>query len=239
MNINIYTSEINIILSVMLNKMLGKGEYRLMDNYKNSYSSYDLKNKKKHGKAFNIFLFIILGLIILTGILFVINYNTIMLAMGKGNIKVNTISQAEKSLLDTGKFNSAKVIKSSDQTQVLTCTSKDNAVELTITQQKNGKEMIDAKVDLKKLDFQDIDKKALLRGSPSEIIAAKALANDYIGTLIDSKDVTGIETYLASNLLSQYKSNPNSLSVDHTFGNAQLILTGDLSKGKINVSISK
>jgi hypothetical protein len=70
-------------------------------------------------------------------------------------------------------------------------------------------------------------------------MAAKALANDYIGTLIDPNDETGMETYLAANLLSQYKSNPNSLNIDHTFGNAHLILTGNLSTGKIDVSITK
>lgn len=210
-----------------------------MSSYKNSYLSYGLKNKKKHGKVFKIFFFIICCLVILAGIFFVTNYNTIRLATGKGNIKVNTISQAEKSLSDTGKFNSATVTSSADQAQVLTCTSKDNAVVLTVTQQKNGKEMIDAKVDLKKLDFRGIDKEALVHGSPSAIMAAKALANDYIGTLIDSNDETGIETYLAANLLSQYKSNPTSLNIDHTFGNANLTLTGNLSIGKIDVSITK
>ncbi|WML34303.1 hypothetical protein [Clostridium sp. OS1-26] len=210
-----------------------------MSSYKNSYLSYGLKNKKKHGKAFKIFFFTIFCLVILAGILLVTNYKTIWLATGKGDIRVNTISQAEKSLSDTGKFNSATVTSSADQTQVLTSTSKDNAVVLTVTQQKNGKEMIDAKVDLKKLDFQGIDKEALLHGSPSAIMAAKALANDYIGTLIDSNDETGIETYLAANLLSQYKSNPTSLNIDHTFDNAHLTLTGNLSIGKIDVSITK
>ena len=99
--------------------------------------------------------------------------------------------------------------------------------------------MIDAKIDLKKLDFQGIDKEALLHGNPSAIMAAKALANDYIGTLIDSNDETGIEAYLATNLLSQYKSNPNNLKIDHTFDNAHLILIGNLSIGKIDVSITK
>lgn len=210
-----------------------------MNSYKNSYLSYGQKNGKKRGKARIIFLSILFGLVILAGILFVANYNTIRLAAGKGNIKVNTISQAEKSLSDTGKFNSATRTGSAGQDQVLSCTSKDNAVVLTVTQQKNGKEIIDAKVDLKKMDLQGIDKRALLRGNASAIMNAKALANDYIGTLIDQKDVTGIETYLAANLLSQYKSNPASLNIDHKFGNARLTLTGDLSTGKIDVNITK
>ena len=210
-----------------------------MNNYKDSYFSYDSKNKKKHGKAFKIFLSIVFCLIILAGFVYVKNYNTIRLATGKGNINVNTISQAEKSLSDTGKFNSAAITNSSDQAQVLTSTSKDNAVKLTVTQQKNGKETIDANINVKNLDLSGIDKKALLHGSPSAVKAAKALANDYIGTMMDPKDVTGIETYLASNLINQYKSNPNNLNIDHTFGNARLILTGNLSTGKINVSITK
>ena len=210
-----------------------------MNNYKDSYFSYDSKNKKKHGKAFKIFLSIVFCLIILAGFVYVKNYNTIRLATGKGNINVNTISQAEKSLSDTGKFNSAAITNSSDQAQVLTSTSKDNAVKLTVTQQKDGKETIDANINVKNLDLSGIDKKALLHGSPSAVKAAKALANDYIGTMMDPKDVTGIETYLASNLINQYKSNPNNLNIDHTFGNARLILTGNLSTGKINVSITK
>lgn len=210
-----------------------------MSNYKNSYLSYGLKNQNKHGKAFKIFLFIIFCLVILAGILFMTNYNTVRLATGQGNIKVNTISQAEKSLSDTGKFNSATVTSGADQAQVLTCTSKDNAVVLTVTQQENGQEMIDAKVDLKKLDFRGIDKEALLHGSPSAILGAKALANDYIGTLIDPNDETGIETYLAANLLSQYKCNPTSLNIDHDFGDVNLTLTGNLSTGKIDVGLTK
>ncbi|QAT39198.1 hypothetical protein [Clostridium sp. JN-9] len=210
-----------------------------MNNYKDSYFSYDSKNKKKHGKAFKIFFSIIFCLVILAGFVYVKNYNTIRLATGKGNINVNTISQAEKSLSDTGKFNSAAITNSSDQAQVLTSTSKDNAVKLTVTQQKSGKETIDANINVKNLDLSGIDKKALLHGSPSAVKAAKALANDYIGTMMDPKDVTGIETYLASNLINQYKSNPNNLNIDHTFGNARLILTGNLSTGKINVSITK
>lgn len=200
--------------------------------------SYAQKNKRKHDKAFKIFLSVILCLVILAGILFVINYNTIRLATGKGDIKVNTITQAEKSISDTDKFNSATVTDSTDQSQTLTCTSKDNAVGLTVTQQ-NGKETIDAKVDLRKMDLQSVDKNALLHGSPSAIMAAKAVANDYIGTLIDPKDQTGIEVYLAANLLSQYKSNPANVDIDHTFGDAHLTLTGNLSTGKIDISITK
>lgn len=209
-----------------------------MSSYNNSYLSYR-KNKKKHGKAFIIFLSVIFCLIILAGILFIINYNTIRLAAGKGNVKVNTIPQVEKSLSDTGKFNNATVTGSTNQDQVLTCTSKDNAIELAVTQQKNGKEVIEAKVDLKKMDLRGIDKEALLHGSPSAIMTAKSLANDYIGTLIDRSDETGIETYLAANLLKQYKNKQTNLSIDHTFGNAHLTFTGNLSTGKIDVSITK
>lgn len=209
-----------------------------MSSYKKSYLSNDQKNKKKHNKAFKIFFSVILCLVILAGIFFVTNYNTIRLATGKGDIKINTISQAEKALSDTGKFNSATV-SNIDQAQVLTCTSKDDAVVLKVTQQKNGEKMIDAKVDLKKLDFRDIDEKALLHGSPSAVMDAKTLANDYIGALIDPNDATGMETYLATKLLNQYKSNPNSLNIDHNFGDAHLTLTGNLSTGKIDVTLTK
>lgn len=210
-----------------------------MSNYKSSYLSFGEKNRKKPRKVFIIIFSIFFCLVILAGILIITNYNTIRLAAGKGSIKVNTISQAEKSLSDTGKFNDAILTENTDKSQVLTCTSKDNGIVLTVTQQKNGKEIIAAKVDLKKIDFQGIDKKALVQGSPSALMAAKTLVNDYIGTLIDKKDVTGIETYLAANLLSQYKSNRTDLNIDHNFGNAQLTLTGDLSKGSIDVNITK
>ena len=159
--------------------------------------------------------------------------------MGKGNIKFNTISQVEKSLLDTGKFSNPTVTSSADQAQVLTSISKDNGVALTLTKQKSGKEIIDVKVNLKKMDLSDIDKKALLRGNPSAIKTAKTMVNNYVGTVIDPNDITAIEAYLVANLISQYKSNPNNVNINHSFGNAHLILKGNRSTGKIEVNITK
>ena len=210
-----------------------------MTSYRDSNSKYDRNNKKRHGRAFKISLSILVCLVVAAGVLFVTNHNTVALMMGKGNIGVNTISQVAASLSATGKFGNATVTGSAGQTQALTCISKDNAVTLTVTQQESGKETIAAKVDLKKMDFRGIDKKALLHGSPSAIQAAKALANSYVGTVVDPSDETGVEAYLVANLLSQYRSNPTSVNIDHAFGSAHLTITGNLSTGKIDVSITK
>jgi hypothetical protein len=182
---------------------------------------------------------VLVCIVIAAGVLFALNFKTITLMMGKGNIKVNTVSQIHKSLLGSGKFSDVTKTTDPDNSQVLTSTSDDNAVILTVTQQENGKETINAKVDLNKMDVGSVDKKALAHGSPSAISAAKALADKYVGSLVDTSDETGLEAYLATNLLSEYKSDPTSVNIDHTFGNTHLTLTGDLSSGNIEVDISK
>jgi len=210
-----------------------------MAKYNSTLSAYSSKQKKKHGKAFKIIISIVIGLVVIAGVLFALNFKTITLMMGKGNIKVNTISLIHKSLLGSGKFSDVTKTTGPDNSQVLTSTSDDNAVILTVTQQESGKETINAKVDLNKMDIGSVDKKALAHGSPTAISAAKTLADKYVGSLVDTSDETGLEAYLATNLLSEYKSDPTSVNIDHTFGDTHLTLTGDLSSGNVEINLEK
>ena len=210
-----------------------------MSSYRNSFSTNSYKQKKRHGKAFKIIISIVIGLVVIAGVLFALNFKTITLMMGKGNIKVNTISQIHKSLLGSGKFSDVTKTTGPDNSQVLTSTSDDKAVILTVTQKENGKETINAKVDLNKVDASSVDTEALAHGSPSAISAAKALADKYVGSLVDTSDETGLEAYLATNLLSEYKSDPTSVNIDHTFGDTHLTLTGDLSSGNVEINLEK
>lgn len=209
-----------------------------MKQYKNSNSS-KYNHKKKHGMAFKVTITVLGCIVAAVIVLLAINFNTIMLMMGKGNVSINTISQVKNTIPNTNKFSSEADTSSTDDTQVLTTVSKDKAVTLTITQQQDGKETIDAIVDLKKIDTKGINKQALKQGNPAAIQSAKILADSYIGTVINSSDTSGIEAYVATNLISQYKSNPTNVNIDHTFGNAHLTLSGNLSTGSLHVTITK
>jgi hypothetical protein len=162
-----------------------------------------------------------------------------MLFFGKGSIKVKEIPQIKTSITGTGMFTGVKETTGTNGETVLTSVSKDNAVTLKITQQKDGKESIATQIDTKKLDTSGINTTDLLHGNPAAIQAAKKLADKYIGTIVDPSDVTGMEAYLASNLLGQYKSNPDDMSISHTFGDTSLNLTGDTSTGIVNINIKQ
>jgi hypothetical protein len=211
-----------------------------LSSYSDSYSpTYVSRQKRKHGKALKIVLSILILIIVILGILFAINYNTIMMFFGKGNLKVKDISQIKSGILSTGEFTDLKESVDANGSSVLTGVSKDKAVTLTITQSKSGAKTVSAKVDTSKLDTSGINKDALLKGQPAAVQSAKSLADKYIGTVVDSSDVNGMEAYLAGDVLSKYKSDPSNLTVDHNFGDTNLNISGDSSTGILNINLKQ
>ena len=204
-----------------------------------SLSPVNGRLKKKHSKALKIILSILLCILIALIVLFAINFKTIMLLFGNGNIKVKEIPEIKSALESTSMFSEVAESVNENGYKVLTSTSNDKAVKLTITEQKDGKKTVSAEVNANKIDASGIDTEGLKQGNPAAINYAKTLADKYVGTIIDKADITGMEAYITKSILSQYKSNPDAITIDHNFENTNFNLSGDLSTGLINITIKE
>lgn len=210
-----------------------------MERYASPVQSYSYGKRKGRHKGLKIFLIILLGIVVILGILFAINFNTIMVFNGKGHINVKQAPQIKQSMTGSGMFEDVGENTDSNGNSVMTGVSKDKAVTLTVTKQKDGTQVINAQVDTSKLDDAGIDLTALKNGNAKTLQAAKDLADKYVGTIVDDNSKTGMELYMASKLYNQYKNNPNDINISHSFGDTDLTVTGDMSQHKLDVTLKK
>lgn len=208
-----------------------------MATYRNSTVHFGRRRKSRTG--LKIFLGIVIAIVIILGIIFALNYKTIMLSTGNGSANINSLESIKKSLSDSKLFNGVNNSVDSAGNSVTTCTSKDGAVSYTITQQKNGKETVNADIDLKKLKSEGINKSEIKSGNVSAINKAKSIADQYVTPIVGSDQASGMELYLAKEIMNQGAANPDNINVNHKFGDVTVQVTGNLSADSANVKLSK
>lgn len=204
-----------------------------------SFAAYVPPKKKKH--TVRRVVLAILALLLAAAVIWIaVHFRTLQLASGHGSLKLNSLPQITRSLTQSGRFDNLSQNTDSNGSQVLTGVSKDGAVSLTVTQDNGGHKTVDARIDLSKLDTGNISKSALLHGDTSALQAVRSEADQYLGALVDPGQLTGMETYVAGQLISQYRRNPDSaLDVDHTFGGTSLSLNGSLASQKIAIHLQQ
>lgn len=202
-------------------------------------SSAFSNRRRKSGKGLKIFLGILAVVVVALGIVFALNYKTILLALGGGKLNVRSAPQIAQSLAASDQFQNVKTGTDPAGTTTVTGVSKDGAVSYSVAQQKNSRETVTAQVNLKKLDTHGISKSAILHGDTAAISKAKTQMDAYLIPIVGKDQATGIETYIANQALRQSKSDPNHIRITHTFGGTTVEITGDLSTKNATVKITR
>lgn len=208
-----------------------------MKRYNNlDRSSY--RGKKKRKKGLKILLIILAVIVVAAGIVFALNYNTIMLMTGHGTFDIKPVDKMKTAIDQTGLFERVEETSSAGES-VLKTTSKDGAINLNITQSQSGTETISADINLKDIDTGGIDISALRSGDPSAIAEAKKLADKYVGTIIDEDSKTGIEAFLVQKLIKEFNSDDNLFYITQMFGSTELDFSGNMLTGQLYITIIK
>lgn len=202
-------------------------------------SAFSNRRRKKSGKGLKIFLGVAAAVVVALGIVFALNYKTVLLALGGGSLNIRSAQSIGKSMTSSDKFKNVSVKTNSSGETAVTGVSRDGAISYSVTQQSNRRETVTAQVDLKKLDTHGISKSAILHGNVAAISKAKTQMDAYLVPLVGKEQATGIETYLANQALRQSRSAPNHIRIVHTFGGTTVEVTGDLSAKSATVKITR
>lgn len=187
-------------------------------------------------RAAKIVLGIVLGLLIVCGVVFALNYNTITLLLGKGKIGLKDIGGIKSAA--SGILTQVSEASQSGGGQTLTGTSADGAVKMTVTQTSDGKKTVNAQADLRKL-APGADLHAIKSGDLSGLSALKSQADKYLAVVVPQDQVTGIEAYLLKEASAQYKSHPNAITIDKDFGNVSLHASADMHSGQGDLTMTQ
>jgi hypothetical protein len=166
----------------------------------------------------------IIALAIVAGIVYaLIHLNAIMLIFGKGKLKLNDVSQMEKSLKSSSVYTIAGSSGSGSE-KTLDVVSKDQAVAMKVTQNGSG-ETITGTVDQSKLPDVDI----------SDLSAVKKMAESYLSPFLTEDQIVGLGGYAAKEAMTQGQ-NANGISISQTYSGAKVDVSTDKS-GAISFKI--
>jgi hypothetical protein len=170
---------------------------------------------------------IILGVLILAvvaGIVYVlIHLNAIMLAFGKGSLKLKDYAQTEKALKSSAVY-TVTDSTAADGTKTFKCVSNDKAVTMQVTD-KNGAETITGTVD--KSNLPAVDK--------SDINSIKKTAETYLSPFLTEDQIIGLGGYAVKEKLT---GSSGGINISHTYDGATVDVSTD-SSGNINFTITK
>lgn len=195
------------------------------------------KKKKKTKMGFRIFLCVLVLAVAGLGTVFALNYNTILLTTGNGSAKLNDVINIKKTLAKSADMKNVKSKTDKNGNTTLTGISKNGAVAYKVTQKKNGKETVDAKVDINKLK-KSVKIKQINAGDLGAIKDLQKQANDYIEPIVGKDAATGIELYFTQKIVAQSTKNPEKINISHSFGGILVQLTGSLYS-KLTLKVTK
>lgn len=189
----------------------------------------------KHKKALKITAGVFGGIILLCGIIFALNFNTVMLMMGSGSVKVASVDQLKKKLSSDKTYQNVKTDKNANGKQTLSAQSKDGAVTIEAVESNNGKVKISGNIDVTKVEAL---KKSNI--NVNDLQSMKNIADQYVNNLVDQQSVTGVEAYVAKEVLAQYQGNKQNFAVSKKFDQgAVLNVSGDFTSGQVNFDITQ
>lgn len=189
----------------------------------------------KHKRALKITAGIFGGIILILGIIFALNFNTVMLMMGSGSVKVTSVDQLKKKLSSDKTYQNVKTDKNANGKQTLSAQSKDGAVTIEAVESNNGKVKISGNIDVTKVEAL---KKSNI--NVNDLQSMKNIADQYVNNLVDQQSVTGVEAYVAKEVLAQYQGNKQNFAVSKKFDQgAVLNVSGDFASGQVNFDITQ
>lgn len=186
--------------------------------------------RRKRHRGLKIFLGIVILLLVAAGIAFALNYNTVLLFAGKGTVSVPKTSAMEKALKASDKYENVKTRTDASGNTVVTANSTDGAVSFQSTTGSSGDTKVEVQMDVKKMKGVSTSR------SLSNLKAMQAKVNEYLSAVIEPSQLSGVESYVAREALSQYQSGQRNFSVSHNFNGTQLDVTGDFETGVVHVN---
>lgn len=168
---------------------------------------------KKIGIVLSIIFILILGI----GLM---NLDTIKFALGKGEITMKNFEENKEALTNNSHFKDVAV-QNVDGKQVLSGVSKDNLTTVKVISDGGKIERVETTMDASSLTKDN---------------AKDVLTNNLEGVLssvIDEKNIRGIELYVAKEALQQFNNNQKKIVINKTFGDVHVEAVGDTSTGKI------
>lgn len=187
--------------------------------------------RKKH-RGLKIFLVIIGALLAIACIAFILNYNTVMLFFGKGNVNIPSTSSIEKALKTNNHYENIQTTSDGSGDTTVTAQSKDGAVNIKSVTDSSGKQNVEVQMDIKKMSGISSSK------SLANLQAVVAKINQYLASVIDPNQLTGIESYVTRELITQYKSGQSTFSISNTFNSVQLHISGNFETKVVNVDVN-
>lgn len=200
------------------------------------YKKFSIKKKsrKRPVIVLSILLLIFIGL----GVAFALNYKTIMLTTGNGDAKLNDVHTIKSTLAKSSAMKNIKSQTDKNGNTTLTGTSKNGAVNYKVTQKKDGKETVNANVDVNRLQSKAVNIKQFKVGDLTAIKSLQQQANEYIAPIVGKDQATGIELFFTRELISQGAKNPKAISISHKFGDMSVQLYGNIYS-KLTLKIVK
>ncbi|MDF2535046.1 MAG: hypothetical protein K0R18_1205 [Bacillales bacterium] len=194
--------------------------------------------KPKKRKTLKIMIYVFSTILLIFGVVFALNFQTIMLMSGKGKLKMNDIAAVKKAVSNSKVLSLESESTGADGTKTLNIKSKDNAVTIIVSQKPNKTQTISANIDANKLNTTNIDMDAIKSGDVKAVSAAKSLADDYLSTIVSKDQASGIEAYAAKEAISQLKNGNTNLSINNTFGSTNFSAKIDTTTGQINITVN-
>lgn len=188
--------------------------------------------RKKQHRGLKIFLGVMIALLAVGCIAFALNYNTVMLLLGKGKIDVPSTSSLASSLHSNGQYQGVQVSTDSSGDTIVTAQSKDGAVSLKSVTDPSHEQKISIQVDVSKMSGVSSEK------SLSNVQTIIQKVNSYLKSVIDPTQLTGVEGYVTKSVISQYKSGGKTFSVSHNFDGTTLQMTGNFETKVIEAFIN-
>lgn len=201
-----------------------------MSRYDQSFAG--MPRRKRH-LGLKIFGGILAVILVAGGIAFALHYNTVMLFFGKGTVSVPSTSSMAQALQASGQYGTVQTSSEADGGTVVTAKSKDGAVDIKSSTDSAGQQHIEVQMDIKKMDGVSTSK------SLSNLKAIQTKINDYLSAVVDPSQLSGVESYVAREVLAQYQSGQSTFSVSNEFSGTKLQADGDFGSGIVNFTVDR
>ncbi len=155
-----------------------------------------------------------------------------MLFFGKGNVNIPSTSSIEKALKTNNHYENIQTTSDGSGDTTVTAQSKDGAVNIKSVTDSSGKQNVEVQMDIKKMSGISSSK------SLANLQAVVAKINQYLASVIDPNQLTGIESYVTRELITQYKSGQSTFSISNTFNSVQLHISGNFETKVVNVDVN-
>lgn len=189
--------------------------------------------RRKSHRGLKIFGGILAVLLVAGGIAFALNYNTVLLFFGKGTVNLPAASSMAEALKANSQYEDVQTSSDAAGNTVVTAKSADGAVSIQSTTDSSGQQNIQVQMDVKKMDGVSTSK------SLSNLTAIQSKINDYLSSVVDPSQLSGIESYVAREVLAQYQKRQSTFSIANDFGGTKLQAAGNFETGVIDFTVER